>query len=42
MGLWQSVIIITLFSIFVIVTDEWLHARRRKKRQREGAARVGH
>ena len=42
MTLWESVIIVTLFSIFVIVTDEIIHARRRKRREREGAARVGH
>lgn len=42
MGLWESVIIVTLFSIFVIVTDEIIHARRRKRRERQGAARTGH
>ncbi len=42
MGLWESVIIVTVFSIAVIVMDEIIHARRRKKREREGAARVGH
>jgi hypothetical protein len=42
MGLWESVVIVTVFSIFVIVTDEYMHARRRKKREREGAARSGH
>jgi hypothetical protein len=42
MGLWESVIIVTLFSIAVIVMDEVIHSRRRKKREREGAARVGH
>jgi hypothetical protein len=42
MGLWQSIIIVTLFSIAVIVADEIIHARRRKKRQREGAARLPH
>ena len=42
MGLWESVIIVTVFSILVIVADEVMHARRRKKREREGAARVGH
>ena len=42
MGLWESVIIVTLFSIVVIVADEFIHAQRRKKRAREGAARVSH
>jgi hypothetical protein len=42
MGLWQSVITVTLFSIAVIVIDEIIHARRRRKREREGTARVGH
>ena len=42
MGLWSSVITVTLFSIAVIVIDEIIHARRRKRREREGAARVGH
>ena len=42
MTLWESIIIVTLFSIAVIVMDEIIHARRRKRREREGAARVGH
>jgi len=42
MGLWQSVITVTLFSVAVIVIDEIIHARRRRKREREGTARVGH
>ena len=42
MGLWQSVIIVSLFSVVVIVLDEIIHARRRKRREREGTARVGH
>jgi hypothetical protein len=42
MGLWESIIIVTLFSFAVIVIDEIIHARRRRKREREGAARVGH
>src|SRR5438876_662541 len=41
MGLWESIIIVTLFSIGVIVMDEIIHARRRKRREREGAARLG-
>ena len=41
MGLWDSVIIVTLFSVFVIVADEIMHARRRKKKEREGGARIG-
>jgi len=42
MTLWESVIIVTVFSIAVIVMDEIIHARRRKRREREGATRVGH
>jgi len=42
MGLWESVIIVTVFSIVVIVADEFMHARRRKRREREGAVRVSH
>jgi hypothetical protein len=42
MGLWESVAIVTVFSIVVIVADEIIHARRRKRREREGASRVGH
>jgi hypothetical protein len=42
MGLWSSIITVTVFSIAVIVIDEIIHARRRKRREREGAARVGH
>ena len=42
MGLWESVIIVGVFSVLVIVVDEWIHARRRKRRQQEGATRAGH
>ena len=42
MTVWTSIIIVTLFSIAVIVIDEVMHARRRKKREREGGVRVGH
>jgi hypothetical protein len=42
MGLWQSVITVVLFSIAVIVIDEVIHARRRKRREREGGARAPH
>jgi hypothetical protein len=42
MTLWQSVITVVLFSIAVIVIDEIMHARRRKRREREGGARVPH
>lgn len=38
-GLWESVIIIVLFSAFVIVADELLHARKRKRTEAE---RRGH
>ena len=37
MGLWESIAIVVLFSIGVIVTDEIIHARRPKRRVREGA-----
>ena len=40
MGLWESVVIVVLFSIGVIVMDEVIHARRRKRREREGGART--
>jgi hypothetical protein len=42
MGLWESVAIVTVFSIVVIVVDEIIHARRRRRRERQGAPRVGH
>ena len=38
LGLWESAIIIVGFSIFVIVTDEFIHARRRKRREAEGGS----
>ncbi len=37
MGLWESIAIVVVFSIGVIITDEIIHARRRKRREREGA-----
>lgn len=42
MGLWESVIIVTVFSIIVILADEWMHARRRKKRLAERPGQPGH
>ena len=42
MTIWESIIIVTLFSVAVIVIDEIIHARRRKKREREGGVRVAH
>lgn len=42
MGLWESVIIVSVFSVAVIVADEIMHARRRRARERERAAREGH
>ena len=36
MGLWESVVIVLLFSIGVIVADEIIHARRRRTREKEG------
>ncbi len=37
MTLWESVVIVVLFSVGVIVMDEIIHARRRKRREREGS-----
>jgi hypothetical protein len=34
-GLYESIIIVLLFSAFVIITDEILHARARKRREAE-------
>ena len=42
MTLWESIIIVTVFSVGVIIIDEVIHARRHKKREREGGVRVGH
>ena len=42
MGLWESVIIVSIFSVAVIVIDEIIHARRRRRREREGVTRVAH
>ncbi|HZP40903.1 MAG TPA: hypothetical protein VFD84_05260 [Candidatus Binatia bacterium] len=39
MGLWESIIIVILFSIGVIAMDEVIHARRRKAKEREGGGR---
>jgi hypothetical protein len=39
-GLWESVIIITVFSGLVILVDELLHARKRKRREAEQQQRV--
>jgi hypothetical protein len=35
-GLWESIIVVSLFSVVVILADEFLHARRRRAREREG------
>jgi hypothetical protein len=42
MGLWDSIIIVSIFSVLVIAADEWMHARRRRRRQHERAVREGH
>ena len=43
MGLWESIIIVSVFSVAVIVIDEIIHARRRKRRdQAGGVARLPH
>lgn len=36
MGLWESVIIVSVFSLVVILADEWLHARRRRRKEQQG------
>ncbi len=38
LGLWETVALMTLFSILVIVVDEIIHARRRKAKEKDGAA----
>lgn len=35
-GLWESIIIVLAFSALVIVADEVLHARARKRREAQG------
>ena len=35
-GFYQSIIIILAFSAFVIIADEIMHARSRKRREGEG------
>jgi hypothetical protein len=42
MTMWESVIIVTLFSLAVIVADEVIHARRRRAKEREQGGRQGH
>jgi len=34
MGLWDSIIICVVFSVVVILIDEWIHKRRRDRRQK--------
>jgi hypothetical protein len=41
-GLWSSVVTVLGFSFLVIGADEVMHARRRRLRERAGAARVAH
>ena len=41
-GFYESIIITLGFSIFVIVTDEIIHARARKRRAAEQGGRPGH
>ena len=40
-GFYESMIIIVAFSAFVIITDEIIHARNRKRREAE-KGRPGH
>jgi len=40
-GFYESIIIIVLFSAFVIITDEIIHARAKKRREAE-QGRTGH
>jgi len=42
MGLWESVIIVLVFSIGVIAMDEFIHARRRKAKEQQGGGRPTH
>ena len=42
MTMWQSIVIVTLFSVGVIVADEIMHARRRRAKERQQGARQGH
>ena len=42
MGLWDSIIIVTVFSVIVILADEWMHARRRKKKELQGGRGASH
>jgi hypothetical protein len=37
MGLWESIVICVGFSVIVIAIDEWIHARRRRRRQGQGS-----
>jgi hypothetical protein len=40
-GFYESIIIVLAFSAFVIITDEILHARTRKRREAQQAAERG-
>jgi len=40
--MYESVVIVTVFSVLVIVADEVMHARRRKRKQAEGGSSRGH
>ena len=42
LGLWETVGLMTLFSILVIVMDEIIHARRRKAKQQKGGTGATH
>jgi hypothetical protein len=37
LGLWSTIAIMIGFSVFVIVMDEIIHARRRRAKQKDGA-----
>jgi hypothetical protein len=41
-GLWESVIIVSVFSVVVIVADEIIHARARKRRAAQRGQQAGH
>ncbi len=41
-GLWESVIIVSVFSVVVIVADEIIHARARKRRAAARSQQAGH
>jgi hypothetical protein len=37
---WDSVVVVSLFSVFVILTDEWRYRRRKRRLRRATKAKV--